>query len=191
MPLRVRFAGGCYMGQHDIEKKLVNSDFKNFDVDVNGPLYLATCFEFMSSDLPGMVPNKFLQQQITTMTADFSEQVVGVHIRRTDHISSLLKSPTSAFVTIMRKELERNPNIKFFLATDSLDEEEELQRIFPGKIMVHRKQSLNRNEPEAIKDAVVDLYCLAKTTKIYGSFWSSFSEVAACLGGRELIIVSD
>lgn len=191
MPLKVKLAGGCYMGPHEIKLKLANSDFRNFDVDVNRPLYLVTCFEFLSSELPGLVPSKSLQQQISTMTAGFGGHVVGVHIRRTDNSNSLLKSPTSAFVTMMRNELERNPGIKFFLATDSMDEEETLRRLFPGKIIVHRKQSLNRNKPEAIKDAVVDLYCLAKTTKIIGSFWSSFSEVAACLGDRELIVVND
>lgn len=191
MPLRVRFSGGCYMGPHDFEKILPNIDFKNFSDDVNGPLYLATCFEFVSGNLPVLVPNKLLQQQIETMTAGFDEHVVGVHIRRSDNSKSCMNSPTSTFVTLMRNELELNPEICFFLATDSLDEEDELQRLFPGKILVHSKQSLNRNEPDAIKDAVIDLYCLARATKIIGSFWSSFSEVASNLGNRELIVACD
>lgn len=191
VPLRVILNGGRYIGLHNGEKLLSHANLRNFCFDLKGHLYLTTCFEFMSGDLPRLVPTKVLQQKISTVTKNFCANVVGVHIRRTDNITSELKNPTSAFVTIMRDEVKRNQEVKFFLATDSLAEEEELQELFPGKIIVHRKASLNRNEPDAIKDAVVDMYCLAKTAKIIGSFWSSFSDVAAYLGGNELIVASD
>lgn len=191
LPFRVMLTGGRYIGMHSDEKVLSHTNLTNFCADLKGHLYLTTCFEFMSGDLPRLVPTKVLQQKISTLTEGFCANVVGVHIRRKDNSTSILKSPTSAFVTRMREELERNRNIKFFLATDSLDEEKELQLLFPGKIIVHRKISLNRNEPDAIKDAAIDMYCLAKTVKIVGSHWSSFSAVAAYLGSSELIIASD
>jgi hypothetical protein len=40
-----------------------------------------------------------------------------------------------------------------------------------------------RSEPAGVQDALIDLYCLAKTQKILGSFHSSFSEEAALPGG--------
>ncbi len=37
--------------------------------------------------------------------------------------------------------------------------------------------------------AMIDLYCLAKCSKIYGSYWSSFSEVAARIGDIPLKVI--
>ncbi|MDR2121881.1 MAG: hypothetical protein LBP34_02035 [Flavobacteriaceae bacterium] len=38
---------------------------------------------------------------------------------------------------------------------------------------------LDRNLKQGIQDAVVDMFCLANTQKIYGFYWSSYSEIAA------------
>jgi hypothetical protein len=43
-----------------------------------------------------------------------------------------------------------------------------------------------RNLQKGIQDAVVDMYCLAGCQKIIGSYFSSFSEVAAQINGIEL-----
>ena len=47
------------------------------------------------------------------------------------------------------------------------------------------------NDPRGIQDAVIDLYSLANCRKLIGSYWSSFSEVAAQLRGIELVIAKD
>ena len=57
--------------------------------------------------------------------------------------------------------------------------------MFPNTITVYDKQSLDRNDPIAIRDAVIDLYNLAHCKKIYGSYYSSFSDIAALWGGIE------
>jgi hypothetical protein len=114
---------------------------------------------------------------------------VGVHIRRTDHTRSIEHSPTQLFLDAMREEMSQNPGTVFFVATDSAEEERLLQRAFPGRIIVHPKVSLDRSEPRAIRDAMVDLYCLARCRKLLGSYWSSFTDTAAALGGMPLQIV--
>ena len=43
----------------------------------------------------------------------------------------------------------------------------------------------------AIKDALIDLYGLSRCRLILGSYWSSFSETAAAIGGSELLIVRE
>jgi hypothetical protein len=115
--------------------------------------------------------------------------VVGVHIRRTDNQRSSTLSPTELFIEAMRAELAENPSTTFFVATDSPDEERQLQQIFPGRIIVHTKSSLDRNDPRAIRDAMIDLYCLARCRKLIGSYWSSFTDTAASIGGMPLQIV--
>lgn len=37
--------------------------------------------------------------------------------------------------------------------------------------------------------AMIDILCLSRTLKIYGSFYSSFSEYAANMGNIPLVIV--
>ncbi len=113
-------------------------------------------------------------------------QTVGVHIRRTDH-RWLHHSPTNEFVSLMEQEAARRPGVVFFVATDDLDEEKNLQQRFPGRIITHPKRSLDRNSSAAIKDAAIDLYSLARCGKIIGSYGSSFSIAAAQIGGSEFI----
>lgn len=114
---------------------------------------------------------------------------VGVHIRRTDNQRSIEHSPTELFVEAMRMELAENPGAIFFVATDSPQDEQRLRRVFPGRIISHPKVSLNRRDPRAIRDALIDLYCLASCRKLLGSYWSSFSETAAAIGKMPLQIV--
>ena len=58
---------------------------------------------------------------------------------------------------------------------------------FPEEIIVYKKE-LSREKEEGIKDALVDMLCLSKTSRIIGSFWSSFSEVSAEIGRIPLTI---
>ena len=120
---------------------------------------------------------------IAGVCSAFAPHTIGVHIRRTDHLTSAEKSPTVQFVLEMNREIARDPDTMFFLATDSLAEERTMKELFPGKIITYEKTTLNRNNPQAIKDALVDLYCLSKTSRILASFGSTFSSTAASLGG--------
>lgn len=117
------------------------------------------------------------------------QNMIGVHIRRTDNKVSIANSPTKKFIDQMKKEAEKDKHVRFFLATDDPSTETAMREIFKGKIITHVKKSLNRNDASAIKDAVIDLYCLAGSRKIIGSFWSSFSDVAAQINDREIVII--
>lgn len=90
------------------------------------------------------------------------ENMIGVHVRRTDNRRSIAHSPIEKFIEYINQEIKKDNNVKFFLATDDSSVEIKLQTIVPNKIIVHRKKSLDRNNPLAIQDAVIDLYCLAK-----------------------------
>ena len=102
-----------------------------------------------------------------------------MHIRRTDNLPAIGKSSTGHFILSMKKELEADPETVFYLATDDLSEEEKLREAFPGKIISNRERDLSRNSIAGIQDAMLDLYCLASTRKIIGSYFSSFTDIAA------------
>ncbi|MCM1160330.1 MAG: hypothetical protein NC412_03810 [Roseburia sp.] len=152
-------------------------------------IYIATeehfypCHEY---DL--FIPTKVLQAQINKLTHSFGSHPVGVHIRRTDNKPAIDKSSTNAFVQAMKKELEAFPDTMFYLATDDLSEEEQLREIFPERIISNENRDLSRNSVSGIKDALVDLWCLSNTAMIIGSYFSSFTDIAADLKGIPKII---
>jgi len=127
-------------------------------------------------------PILICQEKIESMVQEFNNNTIGVHIRRTDHKKAIEKSPTPLFVKAMQDELTKNPSTLFFLATDDPNEEDFIRLTFPGKILTFPKRSLSRNKAESIQDALVDLMCLARTKKIIGSYYSSFSKTAEQLG---------
>lgn len=113
--------------------------------------------------------------------------VIGIHIRRTDNLYAVKYSPTVLFLEKIKEEIELNPSIRFYLATDDPTEEEIFLKEYGEKIMIYHKHSLDRNNPFAIKDAVIDLYNLSRCSKIYGSYYSSFSDTAALWNGIEKV----
>ncbi len=110
---------------------------------------------------------------------------IGIHIRRTDHIISTQKSPTSLFVEKIKNEIEQHADTKVYLATDSNDVKRELKEIFGQRILTPDTEA-RRDGIEGIRGGLVDMYTLAATSKIYGSSGSSFSKMASRIGNIEL-----
>lgn len=54
---------------------------------------------------------------------------------------------------------------------------------------MYHENVLSRNSVAGMVDGAIDLYCLAATRRIIGSYWNSYSEIAAELGGIDLEIV--
>jgi hypothetical protein len=48
---------------------------------------------------------------------------------------------------------------------------------------------LNRHSKEGILEAVLEIYSLSKTARIFGSYYSSYSEMAAKLGKIKLEVL--
>lgn len=135
-------------------------------------------------------PTKELRAVIDAYSSRLSN-TVGVHIRRSDNVKSSRLSPTNRFIELMYVELTRDPATQFFIATDSPETFSTLQKEFGDIVLEHAKQSLDRSDPSAIRDAVVDLYCLASCRKLLGSYWSSFSDTAWEIRGIDHVIVRD
>lgn len=126
-----------------------------------------------------------LQEKIDIINSQYSKRTIGIHIRRTDNANSIKYSPLSSFLNYMEEEIAKNRDTKFFLATDSLEVSKTVFDKFGDQIISHDKD-LDRNTEKGIQDALIDMYCLSNCIKIVGSYYSSFSEVAAQINNIEL-----
>lgn len=165
---------------------------EDFYQKLKDPVYIFTWEHFYpSQDYHFYVPTAALQERIDAMTAAFGPRCVGVHIRRTDNAVSMGKSTTEQFIALMQKELDAHPETTFFLATDDKKEEALLRSSFPEKILSNENRTLSRSSVEGMHDALLDLYCLAATQKLIGSYWSSFTDIAADMHGIEKVIAGE
>ncbi len=152
----------------------------SFVESLKGNTYIFTWESFYpSQDYHLFLPVAPLKARIDQMIGTFGPSCIGVHIRRTDNQPSIGKSSTDAFLTAMQEELLKNPHTMFYLATDDPAEEALLRATFPGHILSNQNRCLRRDTKEGIEDALLDLYCLASTQKIIGSYFSSFTDIAA------------
>lgn len=179
------------ISDEDITNNKVNGELtESFCESLKLPVYIKTYVQFYNVENSFKIfePSTAIASKIKSLTADFSKNMVGVHIRRTDQKKSIEYSKTENFIDLMKREIEINPSVCFYLATDDMKEEELLRREFPGRILSNSNRMLQRNSQEGMNDAVIDLYCLSYCKKIIGSYWSSFSEIAAALYSARLLI---
>lgn len=167
-----------------------NARGKEFDIwkdKVEGRnLFLQTNLDILfDGDYSLLKPRMSVINVLNNVVCD--QYTIGMHIRRTDNVKAIKYSPTSLFFTKVEEELKANPKTRFYLATDDPNEERAFAEKFGESIIIYKKHSLDRNNPIAIKDALVDLYNLSHCKKIYGSYWSSFSDTAALWSGIEKI----
>ncbi|MEI6696159.1 MAG: hypothetical protein WCO13_08830 [Bacteroidota bacterium] len=153
----------------------------------NKTLYFMTCEEFGDnhSEYKYFIPKPDIQQKIDRQCNQFNSKTIGVHIRRTDHEIAIKLSPTELFIQRINEDLAKDPEINYFLSTDDAATEIQFKMLFGDKIMCTEKE-FSQNSSYAIKNALVDFYCLANTNKIYGSSSSSFSYIAARINGIKI-----
>ena len=107
-------------------------------------------------------PVAAIQKKIDTLVLQFKPSTIGIHIRATDHITSIKNSPFFLFENKIEEELRQNPEVTFFVATDNEDYQNcLLQKFGKEKILFHNKKIFRRDVTEGIRDAVIDLFCLS------------------------------
>lgn len=154
-------------------------------------IYLVHCNMFYKSGFSQIIIPKFrIEQRIKARLSSikYLGYLVGVHIRRTDNIDSILKSPLSLFIEKMDKCLNENPNTIFYVASDALNEKKQLLDRYGNHVITDMSET-SRDNLQGIENAVIDLFSLAKASKIYGSAYSSFSTFAAFLGDAPIEII--
>ena len=134
-------------------------------------------------------PVKEVMDVVDGYRSQFGSHTIGLHIRRTDNAESIAKSPTSLFINKVREEIDQHADAKVFLATDSAEVKQEFIAAF-GSHIITPKEDACRDSISGIRGGVIDLWTLASTQKIYGSAGSSFSPMAASIGGVPLEIMN-
>lgn len=163
---------------------------ENFLNSLGTSVYISTWEHFYpAKDYHLFVPTQSLAQKVDTIVKELGSHGVGVHIRRTDNTWAIANSKSDDFSQAIRQELQQFPEAKFYLATDDAKEEERLKQEFGSAIVTNTGKTLARDSIQGMHDALIDLFCLSKTTKIFGSFYSSFTDIAADMNHIEKIVV--
>ena len=130
-------------------------------------------------------PLSAVQEAVNAVQEQYfkDNEVIGVHIRRSDYFSYLQQdpkevAPTELFLKKMMHILRNNPKVRFFLATDNTSEEQIIKSHLQDAVIVYKKESVSRSTKNGMQDALVDWLLLSKTSRIIGSYRSSFNEEA-------------
>lgn len=188
-----------YLLRAPLLKALFEQTIFNFSIYRDGEVYsklkksykhsllLISCYPMCKNyEIRGMfVPQDDIQQRIDKVVNGFSTRTIGVHIRRTDNVVSIQSSPLKNFTSLMEREIHKDNDTKFYVASDDDQVKETLSAKYPGRIITLMDDT-DRNSLDGMKFAVLDLFCLSKTNKIIGSVGSSYSQIAAEIGGIEV-----
>lgn len=104
--------------------------------------------------------------------------------RRASHWSNFVPRISSL---LREKQLSANSTLRFYLAADSDEAYNGLQKRFPNELLFTKRPCSTKRcdfrDCEGMKYSLVDMLNLARTRLILGSGYSSYSEVAAFVGG--------
>lgn len=190
LPALLRYAMGYRLQQANCHPASDEAFFRMLEAP---KVYLSggsTLCSYRAECLGLLKPLPEIQRQIDDITALFAPRTIGVHIRRTDNVKSMRHSTPQGFRRAMDNAVKEDARTRFFLATDDASLKEALEREYGERIItLHRP--VRRNTIDGMRDAVVDLWCLAATERIIGSYWSSFTDTAAELRHIPLHVVME
>lgn len=134
-------------------------------------------------------PSKDIQLDLQRYSVD--REYIGLHIRKGDAFLSGETNYRESKAQGFLKVVEYYDDKKIFLSTD----DEDIQTHYCdnySNIVVSQKKFVDKNitisdcKPLQ-KEAAIDLFLLSRTSKIYGSYWSTFNYVASIIGQNENI----
>jgi len=175
-----------------------NADNRRLHVYAFERIVLFSSFTFNAFEEPGPIfeselrnwlpqPSERISMIVRSFVAEFLNDAVGMHMRRTDHRPAREGSPDDLYFAEASRLADEGR--KIFLATDNRETEEMMKNRFGSSIIIYPKNPmLNKRWPrsylpdEVIHD-VVDLFLLAACDYIIGSAFSSFSRIAMLYNG--------
>ena len=168
-----------------MKKLSISTEISSLDSRV----FITSCHRFFSNkhNFKAFIPVDKLHEEIFKQSKKFNE-TIGLHIRRTDMVKMKNEESINAFIKIVEQEISMNKAVTFFLSTDCPNAKNIFITKFPNRIYYVQHDSLNRDQNKGMKAAIIDLYCLSKTKKIYGTYFSTFSLTASEIGNIELIV---
>lgn len=178
---------------------------------ITSPNGALTNWDLDNENLRALQPVKEVRDRLNELAARGlgKDNIVGMHIRNrtldkdikdVDFIKEYGDGPTATmdmwrrksgvhtFITEMHNLILENPSVKFFVATDTFEVIPQLEGIFGANRILSVKRTCDDRDGACVRYALVDLYALAKCRQLYGSNWSSFTEVAMRLGGQKALL---
>jgi hypothetical protein len=158
--------------------------------DQKSDLYLKSYGKFYANakweaHLRALKPTRLVKEFLQRRCNDVPwEKAIGVHIRRGDNKKSIEGSPLENFLQKMRE----NKEAFYVVATDDTKVKEQIISEF-GDRCIFPAVTLSRKTEEGMMNGVADFFALAKCVEVWGSYWSSFSEIASVYGNIGLTIV--
>ena len=147
-------------------------------------------FNGIERPLEFIKPVKYVSDKADAVIENIdSASNIGVHIRRTDNQVCINNSPIEVFIDAMEKEIENDSRATFYIASDDLETILELKKRFGERVYYMSEKNFERDSDKGIADAFAELICLSHSKKIIGSFYSTYSRIAAMLSGIELEVV--
>ena len=135
-------------------------------------------------------PSKKIEKIVEEIMSPYGgKKVCGVHIRRTDNKVSIDNSPLEMFREKMRLEVIDNPDTAFYLASDDEEVIKDFSLEFNLIPHKHLSDKISRSSSNGMIDAYVDMLCLSRCDLIYGSYGSSFSDLASLIGSVSLEVI--
>lgn len=113
---------------------------------------------------------------------------IAIQVRRTDNKESIDQSPFHLFEKIIKDEIYKNKDINIFLATDDMGIKNHLKESYPENFIINPVPA-SRSSLPGIVDAYAEMLILSQCKRIYGSYSSTFSQIASQLHGNELVVV--
>lgn len=135
------------------------------------------------------VPTPDITEATDQLCASFTSHTIGCHIRRTDNQESIASSPTELFTAALDHECELNPDTHIFLATDDEHTKKLFHQRFGSSRLTYQTSKPTRNNATGIQDALVEMLALSRTSHVYGTAGSTFSEIATLWSGIPLTIL--
>lgn len=141
--------------------------------------------------LRSLVPNSAVARRVVAPRPGVG--ALGVHVRRSDNHFAWMHSPIEGFVAIVSARLaSADPPEHLFLATDDEDVREKFEerwRVATAPKRTAVDGVANRGGALGMQDALADLLSLSECDEVVGSFWSSFSRIAALWRDIPLTVV--
>jgi hypothetical protein len=128
-----------------------------------------------------------LAEVVSRFAASHLHRAVGVHIRRTDNLRSIARSPDELFLARARAIV--GAGMQVFLATDNCGTEAQMKGELGSAVLTYPKRDVGpirwprEFDPAALEDDLIDLFLLARSQYVLGCDGSSFSSVAIALNG--------
>jgi len=133
-------------------------------------------------------PLEAVQQAVSATASKFGPSAAGVHVRRGDFGEYLerldAKLPS---LEMYFGHLDAWPGTIFLASDGGAEIEDAFRTRYGDRVITHPKLVSGRNSPEAIRDALADLYLLTKCQMLVGTRYSSFSDLATKVAGAPYV----